>query len=417
MTVLLLERLDDAFALSTEEQDLLAVVRRLAAERICPRAESHDLEASFPWDNLEDLNALGLNQMFVPVRFGGAPVSYRCYLQVVRAISKCCAATGVTWATTFHAIAPVIEFGDEDLKARVLPQIAGGGLGALAITEASGGSDVALMSTQLAPEADEIVIRGSKLFITNGDFADVILLLGKWAPLGTGREAISAVLVERTAPGLSVTRRESKLGHRASSTVELAFDGVRVPAGNLVGAPGDGLRILRRALDQSRPSVAAQALGIAEAALEDALEYVRERRQFGRAVGEFQGVRFALSDMVARLAMTTTWLANVGRLVDAGAEDIATEASIVKVASSDLAMDAALLAMQLFGGAGYCGAGRVERLFRDAKLTQIWEGANELHRSNIGRAVVRASRRQGPLAASRPAVDHTPAPVQLGVSS
>jgi acyl-CoA dehydrogenase len=318
-------------------------------------------------------------------------MSYRGYLQLVEAISRACPATAITWATTFHAIGPVVQFGTPEQKSRFLPRIAAGGLAAVAITEASGGSDASALRSTLRPaEAGGYVLDGSKLFITNGDVADVVLVLAKWPEIDGARNQLSAVLVEKGTPGFTVVRKESKLGHRASSTVELAFDGCPVPEERVLGSLGDGFAILVTMLNRSRPSVAAQAIGIATAAFEETVRYINERQQFGRRILDFQGVQFMVADMATKLATARAWLAHVGGLVDAGATDFDVEASILKLAASDAAMAITTQAVQLQGGYGYMTGSKVERLFRDAKLTQIWEGANELHRARIGRSFLTA---------------------------
>ncbi len=256
----------------------------------------------------------------------------------------------------------------------------------LAITEPSAGSDATGMKTRFAPAGGEIVIDGGKSFITSGDVADLILLFGKWSEIDDERGAISALVLEKGTPGLSVVRTEDKMGLRASSTATLAFDGCRVPRENLLGAPGDGLRLLLASLNKSRPSIAAHALGIARAAFGDAVTYINERRQSGRRIVEFQGIQFLLADLAAELAQCEAWLWHVARLVDAGVTDIGIEASIAKLRASDLAMRIATEAVQLHGGYGYCKDYRVERLMRDAKITQIWEGTNQIHRQLIGRS-------------------------------
>jgi acyl-CoA dehydrogenase len=245
------------------------------------------------------------------------------------------------------------------------------------------------MKTRFTPAGnDSIVVDGGKTFITNGDVADLILLFGKWSELGDGRDAISCLVLEKGTPGLSVLRKEDKLGHRASSTAALAFDGCRVPRDNLLGEPGQGLLLLLAALNKSRPSVAAHALGIARAAFGDAVAYINERRQSGRRIVEFQGIQFLLADLATDLAMCEAWLWHVAGLIDAGVTDIGPEASMLKMRASDLAMRIATEAVQLFGGYGYIKDTRVERLLRDAKITQIWEGTNQLHRQLIGRSFI-----------------------------
>jgi acyl-CoA dehydrogenase len=360
----------------------------LARDEIAPRATGYDRSGDFPWENVRAINALGLNAMFVPEAYGGAGLSYAAYLACVREISAACASTGIIWATNFHGIKPLIDFGSEEQKWRLLPRVTEGALAALAITEPEAGSDATRMTTRFTPAGDDIVVAGGKTFITNGDVADLILLFGKWSELGDGRDAISALYVEKGTPGVAVLRKEDKLGHRASSTAALAFDNCRVPRANLLGAPGDGLPLLLAALNKSRPSVAAHALGIARAAFEDAVAYINQRRQSGRRIVEFQGIQFLLADLATDLAMCEAWLWHVGSLVDADESDIGTEASMLKLRASDLAMRIATEAVQLHGGYGYIKEYRVERLLRDAKITQIWEGTNQVHRQLIGRSFI-----------------------------
>jgi len=390
----LFARLDEIPALAPEERQLLASVKALARDQIAPRAAAYDRSGEFPWDNVRAINELGLNAMFVPEAYGGAGLSYPAYIACVREISKACASTGIIWATNFHAMKPLIDFGGEEQKQLLLPRVADGALAALAITEPEAGSDATGMRTQFTPDGDDIIVSGGKTFITNGDVAELYLLFGKWSEIGDGssdrdgRKAISALILETGTPGLSVLRKEDKMGHRASSTAALAFDNCRVPRANLLGAPGDGLRLLLAALNKSRPSVAAHALGIARAAFEDAVAYVNDRRQSGRRIVEFQGIQFLLADLATDLAMCENWLWHVARLIDQGATDMATEASMLKMRASDLAMRIATEAVQLHGGYGYIKEYRVERLMRDAKITQIWEGTNQIHRQLIGRSFI-----------------------------
>jgi alkylation response protein AidB-like acyl-CoA dehydrogenase len=381
------ERLDNVVhGFTAEERLLIDSVRGLARDRIGPRAAHFDECGDFPWESLKAINDLGLNAMFVPEAYGGAPMSYAAYLECVREISKACASTGVIWATNFHAAKPLIEFGTEEQKQRFLPRVALGAIGSLTITEPTAGSDATGMKTRFTPDGDGIVIEGTKTFITNGAHADLYLVFGKWSQLGDGREAISALVLEKGTPGLHVVREEDKMGLRASSTAALAFDGCRVPRTNLLGQPGEGLRILLASLNRSRPSVAAHALGIARAAFEDTVAYINARRQSGRRIVEFQGIQFMLADMATDLAMCEAWLWHVARLVDSQAETFGIEASMLKMRASDLAMRITTDAVQLHGGYGYWKDYRVERLMRDAKITQIWEGTNQIHRQLIGRS-------------------------------
>lgn len=382
----ILDQIRDGRGWDADERMILDQVRRVADEVIAPNAARFDASAEFPWENVEALNALGLNTIFIPEVYGGTPMSYRLYLEIVALISEACASTGIIYATNFHAMKPLAEFGNDEQRARLLPCIAEGGLAALAITEPGAGSDATGMKTRFTPDGDEIVIDGSKIFITNGDVADRILLFGKWAEIEDPKQAISALILEKGTPGFSVTGKESKMGHRASSTCALAFDGVRVPRANLLGQPGEGLKILLTSLNKSRPSVAAQALGIARAAFADMTAYGNERVQSGRTVLEFQGNQFTLADLACELAMLETWIDHVAKLVDGGARDFGLAASVAKLRASDLAMRMSTECVQFHGGYGYCSDYRAERLMRDAKLTQIWEGTNQIHRQLIGRS-------------------------------
>ncbi|MGE3941558.1 MAG: acyl-CoA dehydrogenase family protein [Alphaproteobacteria bacterium] len=390
--MVLFDRLDAIPPLSSEELLLLDSVKALARNEIAKRAAEYDRSGAFPWDNIRAINALGLNAMFVPEAYGGAALSYAAYLACVREVSAACASTGIIWATNFHAIKPLIDFGTEAQKQRLLPRIAEGAIGALAITEPDAGSDATGMTTRFTPEGnDTVVVSGGKTFISNGDVADLYLVFGKWSEIEDRRGAISAIVIEKDTPGLTVLRKEDKMGHRAASTAALAFEDCRVRRDNLLGQPGDGLRLLLSALNKSRPSIAAHALGIARAAFDDAVVYINQRRQSGRRIVEFQGIQFLLADLATDLAMCEAWLWHVAGLVDRGVSDIGIEASMLKLRASDQAMRIATQAVQLHGGYGDIKEYRVERLVRDAKITQIWEGTNQVHRQLIGRSFIARS--------------------------
>jgi len=384
--MLVFDRLKSQLDLPEEEMLILDSVRQMCRDRIAPRAEGFDKTSAFPWENVKDINELGLNAMFVPEEYGGAQTSFACYLECVKEITAACAATGIIWATNYHAMKPVIDFASDEQKRRWLPKLAEGALASLCITEPSAGSDATGMRTKFTPDGDEIVIDGGKTFITNGNVADYLLLFGKWSEIDDPKKSISVLLVETKESPVETVGLEDKMGHRASSTATLAFDGVRVPRANLIHEPGDGLKILLASLNKSRPSVAAHALGIARAAFEEAVSYINERQQSGRKIIEFQGIQFLLADLATELAMCEAFLAHTSRLIDGGAPDFSTEASMAKMRASDLAMRMATEAVQLHGGYGYIKEYKVERLMRDAKITQIWEGTNQIHRQLIGRA-------------------------------
>jgi acyl-CoA dehydrogenase len=382
----LYEKVPRARNWSAEEQQILDQVQRMTDAVILPNAEHTDRTHEFPWKNVEAINELGLNAVFVPEEFGGMPMSYKLYLEIVSIISEACASTGIIYATNYHGMKPLIEYGNDEQRARLLPRIAAGGLGALAITEPTAGSDATGMKTRFTPDGDDIIVNGSKIFISNGDVADLYLLFGKWSEIDDPKRAISALILEKGMPGFSVISKERKMGHNGSSTCALSFDNVRVPRANLLCNPGDGLRILLASLNKSRPSVAAHARGIARAAFKDMIAYGNSRVQGGKTVLDFQGNQFTLADLASELLMVERWIDYVADMVDAGDNDIGMEASVAKLRATDLAMKMSTECVQFHGGYGYCQDYRAERLMRDAKITQIWEGTNQVHRQLIGRS-------------------------------
>lgn len=369
-----------------EERQILDQVQRVADEVIAPNAEHVDRSGQFPWANVEALNALGLNTIFIPEAYGGTALSYKLYLEIVTIISEACASTGIIYATNYHGMKPLIEFGNDEQRSRLLPRIAEGGLGALAITEPTAGSDATGMKTSFTPDGDDIIVKGSKIFITNGDVADLYLLFGKWSEIEDPKQAISVMILEKGMAGFEVVGKERKMGHNGSSTCALSFDNIRVPRANLLRNPGDGLQILFASLNKSRPSVAAHARGIARAAFRDMVGYGNDRQVGRQKVVDFQGNQFLLADLASELMMLERWIDYIADMVDAGDSDIGIEASIAKMRASDLAMRMATEAVQFHGGYGYCQDYRTERLMRDAKITQIWEGTNQVHRQLIGRS-------------------------------
>jgi len=288
-----------------------------------------------------------------------------------------------------HMCAPVLlRFGTDAQKKRFLPRIyQGEDFWCQGYSEPGSGSDLASLKTRAVRQGDHYVVTGEKTFITSGMRADFLTVAVRTDPANKGPGGVSLLVIDGDTPGL--TRSElKKMGWWSSDTAHLHFDGCRVPRANLLGAPGEGLALLLASLNRSRPSVAAHALGIARAAFEDAVAYINERRQSGRRIVEFQGIQFLLADLATELAQCEAWLWHVARLVDGGAQDFGIEASMLKMRASDLAMRIATEAVQLHGGYGYCKDYRVERLMRDAKITQIWEGTNQVHRQLIGRSFI-----------------------------
>lgn len=380
------EQLERQRRWTDDEAMILEQVDRICADVIAPNADKHDRAGTYPQEAMDAINGLGLNGLFVPDAYGGALVRFSVYLETVKKIAAACASTGIIYATNYHGMKPLIDFGTDAQKRRLLPAIAAGGLGSLAITEASAGSDATGMKMRFTPKGDDIIVDGSKIFISNGDRAERILLFGKWSEITDDKRAISVLVVEKGTPGFKVGRKEDKMGHRAAPTVEIVFEGARVPRANLIGNPGDGLTLLLASLNKSRPSVAAHALGIARAAFGDMVAYMNTRVQSKSRVIDFQGNQFMLADLAIDLAMAENWLDYVAALIEGGATDFGMEASMAKMRASDLAMRIATEAVQMHGGYGYIRDYRVERLMRDAKITQIWEGTNQVHRQLIGRS-------------------------------
>lgn len=369
-----------------EERQILDQVQRMVNEVVADNAAHIDRTSEFPWKNVEAINALGLNTIFIPEKFGGMPMASKLYLEIVSIIAEACASTGIIYATNYHAMKPLIDFGNDEQRARLLPRIAEGGLAALAITETTAGSDATGMKTTFTPDGDDIVIKGSKIFITNGDVADLYLVFGKWSEIEDPKKSISVLVLEKGTEGFNVISKERKMGHNGSSTCGLSFDSARVARANLLCEPGDGLKILLASLNKSRPSVAAHARGIARAAFRDMVNYGNERVQSGKAVLDFQANQFTLADLASELLMLERWLDYLADLIDSGDTDFGLEASIAKLRASDLAMKMTTECVQFHGGYGYCEDYRAERLMRDAKITQIWEGTNQVHRQLIGRS-------------------------------
>jgi len=371
----------------SEEQELLIeAVRTLARERIAPHAAEVDKRAEFPWPAVEllrenDVFALGFAQ-----EYGGTGTGTLTFLRAVEELSWADATVGLILAVQSLGAIAIQLSGSAEQRERYLPRWASGEwIGAYALSEAGSGSDARAMRTTARRDGDEWVIDGSKRFITNAGVAHTYVVFAR-----TG-DSISAFMVEKDAPGFSVARIEPKMGIKGSTTGELVFDGCRVPAGALVGEEGSGFRTAMRVLDRSRPGIAAQALGIAQAALDHAVRYATERETFGKTLSEHQGIQFMLADMAVKVESSRSMLYDVGAMLDAGVDGPAlTKASaMAKLLCSDSAMSVTTDAVQILGGYGYIEEYPVERLMRDAKITQIYEGANQIQRIVIARELLR----------------------------
>jgi alkylation response protein AidB-like acyl-CoA dehydrogenase len=380
--------------LDGEQRELRELVRSLARDRIAPRAAEIDESHEFPWDVVELFREHELYGLLFDEEWGGTGTGTLLALVAIEEISKVCATSGLLLAVQELGSLGLKLAGTQEQKQRYLPKLASGEwLCADALTEAGSGSDSAAMRTTARREGDDYVLSGGKRFITNAGVAGLYTVFAK-TDADAGHDGISAFVVESDAPGFEVARLEPKMGISGSTTGELVFDDCRVPAAGLLGAEGEGFRIAMRILDRSRPGVAAQGLGIAQGATDYALQYAKTRETMGKPIAEHQLIAAKLADMETKCEAARGLLYRFGQMVDAGApEDELTKASaMAKLYCSDVAMEVTTEAVQVLGGYGYIREYPVERMMRDAKITQIYEGTQEIQRLVIAREMVKESR-------------------------
>ena len=380
--------------LTEEQRELRELVRSLARERIAPRAAEIDESHDFPWDVVELFREHELFGLFFDEEWGGTGTGTLMALVAIEEISKVCATSGLILAVQELGSLGLKLAGTREQQERYLPRLASGEwLCAYALTEAGSGSDSAAMRTTARHDGDEYVLDGGKRFITNAGVANLYTVFAKTDP-EAGHSGISAFLVEADAPGFEVARLEPKMGISGSTTGELVFDGCRVPAENLLGAEGEGFRIAMRILDRSRPGVAAQGLGIAQGATDFALEYAKTRETMGKPIAQHELIAAKLADMETRCEAARGLLYRFGRMVDEGAadEELTKASAMAKLYCTDVAMEVTTEAVQVLGGYGYIKEYPVERMMRDAKITQLYEGTNEIQRLVIAREMVAEQR-------------------------
>ncbi len=380
--------------LTAEQVELRELVRTLVADKIAPRAAEVDASGEFPWDVVQVLRDHDILALPFEERYGGLGMGSLMTVVAIEEISKACATTGLILSMQDLSTIAVRLHGGEEQKERYLPRIASGEwLGAYALTEPGAGSDAAAMTTRAVREGDGYVLDGTKRFITNAGVAGLYTVFAKTDP-AAGHRGISCFLVEAGTPGLEVGRLEPKMGIKGSATGEVFLTGCRVPTGNLVGAEGEGFRIAMRVLDRSRPGIGAQALGIAQGATDYALEYARARETFGRPIAEHQMIQAMLADMETRCEAARGLLYRVARMIDAGVDgpELTKASAMAKLYCSDTAMVVTTDAVQILGGYGYMKEYPVERMMRDAKITQIYEGSNQVQRLVIAREMLRENR-------------------------
>jgi alkylation response protein AidB-like acyl-CoA dehydrogenase len=380
--------------LNDEQRDLRELVRTLARERIAPRAAEIDESHEFPWDVVELYRDQGVFGLFFDEEHGGLGTGTLLALIAIEEVSKVCATSGLILAVQELGSLGLKLAGSGEQRARYLPKLASGEwLCAYALTEAGSGSDSAAMRTTARRDGDRYVLNGSKRFITNADVAHVYTVFAKTDP-NAGHDGISAFVVEADAPGFEVARLEPKMGISGSTTGELAFDDCRVPAENLLGQEGEGFKIAMRILDRSRPGIAAQGLGIAQGATDYALEYAKSRETMARPIAQHQLIAAKLADMETACEAARGLLYKFGEMVDAGVDgpELTKASAQAKLFCTDTAMWVTTEAVQILGGYGYIKEYPVERMMRDAKITQIYEGTNEIQRLVIAREMLKENR-------------------------
>lgn len=375
--------------LPEEYEEFRRSVRALCRDKIAPRAAEIDERAEFPGDVYEALVDARMHAVGVPERYGGDGADATASAIAVEEVARACASSSTILTSNKLGVTPLLLFGTEEQKHRYLPAVCtGDALMAYAISEREAGSDVGAMRCRAVRDGDEFVLDGHKAWITSAGVAQMLVVFAVTDP-DAGSRGISAFVVHADDAGISYGAEERKMGLRGSVTREVRFEGCRVPATRMLGEPGQGVRIALATLDRTRVSVGAQAVGIGQAALDAATEYAGQRHQFGRALSDFQGVQFTIADMGMKVAAAREMVRAAAARSDNAAADLSFFGAAAKCFASDTAMQAATDAVQIFGGCGYTRDFPVERLMRDAKITQIYEGTNEIQRVVMARHLLR----------------------------
>ena len=374
----------------TEEQLMIRdLCKRIAEEKIKPVREGYDLTGEFPWDIIKVMAEADLFGVSIPEEYGGMGGGVMETVISTEELSKICGGIALALAATFLGTFPILVAGTEEQKKKYLPRIASGeSLAAFGLTEAGAGSDAGGIRTTAVSDGDHYVLNGTKQWITNGGEADIYTTVAMTDP-SKGPRGATAIIVEKGTPGFSFGKKENKMGIRASVTRELVFEDCRVPKENRLGKEGRGFMVAMKTLDLSRPGVAAQAVGIGAGALEEAVRYSRERRQFGKPISSFQGLQFLLADMATQVEAARLLVYQAARHVDSGAKNVSKISAMCKLFASDTAMRVTTDAVQVFGGYGYMKEYPVEKMMRDAKITQIYEGTNQIQREVIALSLIK----------------------------
>ncbi|HLD82643.1 MAG TPA: acyl-CoA dehydrogenase family protein [Candidatus Omnitrophota bacterium] len=377
------------YLLSDEQKMIKGLAHKIAEEKIRPVAAKYDQSEEYPWDIIKVIADSGLFGLFIPEEYGGMSVGVLNLCLATEEFSRACGGIAVCYAASALGTFPIVLFGSDEQKKKYLPDLASGKkVAAFAITEPEAGSDASSIKTTAKKEGDHYILNGLKHFITNGGDAETYVVIAM-TDKTKGARGASAFIVEKGTPGFTFGKKEEKFGIRASSTRELIFTDCKVPKENLLSKEGMGFIVTMRTFDMSRPGVAAQALGIAQGALELAVKYAKDRQQFGKSISSFQGIQWMLADMATEVEAARGLVYSTARMVDAGIKDVAKESAMSKLFASDVAMKVTIDALQIFGGYGYMRDYPIEKYVRDAKITQIYEGTNQIQRSIIALQLIK----------------------------
>ncbi|MFW5985164.1 MAG: acyl-CoA dehydrogenase family protein [Halanaerobiaceae bacterium] len=370
------------YFLDEEQEIIYNLAQRIAEEKIEPVISKYDESGDFPWEIMEVLAQTDMFRVFIPEKYDGLGGGIFEMSLVTEQLSKKCGGIALGYAGTGLGVMPIILFGNKTQKEKYLPQVADGSIAAFALTESEAGSDASNMKTTAEKDGDYYILNGVKQWITNGGEADIYSVIAM-TNKKKGTRGATAFIVEKDTPGFSFGVKEDKMGIRGSTTRELIFEDCRVHKSNVLGRPGMGYIVALKTLDRTRPGVAAQAVGIAQGAIDECLKYTKERKQFGKSISGFQAIRHKLADMEMKTEAARSLVYNTARMIDSGTKDITKESAMSKCFSSDVAMEVTTEAVQIFGGYGYMKDYPVEKKMRDAKVTQIYEGTNEIQRNVI----------------------------------
>ncbi|OGS45000.1 MAG: acyl-CoA dehydrogenase [Elusimicrobia bacterium RIFOXYD2_FULL_34_15] len=379
------------YCLTDEQKMIVELARKVAQEKIKPVRQEYDESGEFPWDIVKELSQADLMGLYIAQEYGGFGGGV---MELCLAVEELCKVDGgisLALAATALGTFPIILFGTDEQKKKYLPRIAKGeALAAFGLTEPESGSDAGATKTTAKKEGDYYILNGTKCFITNGGMAEIYSVIAM-TDKARGSRGASAFIVEKGTPGFTFGKKENKMGIRASATCELIFQDCKVPKANLLGKEGAGFIVAMKTLDQSRPGVAAQALGIAAGALDESIEYAKTRKQFDHPISSFQAIQHMLANMATEVEAARALVYAVARAVDKGDKDVSGASAMSKLYASDVAMRVTTDAVQIFGGYGYMKEYPVEKMMRDAKITQIYEGTNQIQRNVIALDLIKKS--------------------------